>query len=87
MSKRDLDQKRGPKNSGDLLLALVSTLAERLTTGDHELEALGLVTGLLGINLAGILGAESASSFPAFCGFWGAVAVFWIWLYRRWGWF
>ncbi len=46
---------------------------------------LGLVTGLLGINVGGIPGAEVPWAFWAVCGLLLAVVTFQIWLFRRLG--
>lgn len=44
---------------------------------------LGLLTGLLGINVGGMPGADADWAFWAVCGILGAVTVFNLWLYRR----
>lgn len=44
---------------------------------------LGLLTGLLGINVAGIPGAETSWAFWGVCGVLGLTTVFQLWLYRR----
>lgn len=44
---------------------------------------LGLLTGLLGINVGGIPGAETSWAFWAVCGLLGVVTVFQLWLFRR----
>jgi zinc transporter len=44
---------------------------------------LGLLTGLLGINVGGIPGAETGWAFWAVCGLLGVTTVFQLWLYRR----
>lgn len=44
---------------------------------------LSLLTGLLGINVGGIPGAEVPWAFWAVCGLLGAVCLFQIWLFRR----
>jgi zinc transporter len=47
---------------------------------------LGLLTGLLGINVAGIPGAEYKGAFAIFCGLLVLIAVLQILLYRRLSW-
>ena len=44
---------------------------------------LGLLTGLLGINVGGIPGAQTDWAFWAVCGLLGVATVFNLWLYRR----
>ena len=44
---------------------------------------LGLLTGLLGINVGGIPGANADWAFWAVCAILGLVTVFNLWLYRR----
>ena len=46
---------------------------------------LGLITGLLGINVGGIPGAETGWAFWAVCGMLGVVVAFQLWLFRRMG--
>ncbi len=46
---------------------------------------LGLITGLLGINVGGIPGAASPHAFWAVCGLLALVIAFQIWLFRRMG--
>lgn len=43
---------------------------------------LGLITGLLGINVGGIPGAETGWAFWGVCGFLGVVVAFQLWLFR-----
>ncbi|MBB3066854.1 zinc transporter ZntB [Limibacillus halophilus] len=47
---------------------------------------LGLLTGLLGINVAGMPGAETPWAFWAVCGLLGVLVVFEIWLFKRLNW-
>ncbi len=44
---------------------------------------LGLLTGLLGVNVAGIPGGETKWAFWAVCGLLGATTFFQLWLFRR----
>jgi zinc transporter len=44
---------------------------------------LGLLTGLLGINVGGIPGTETSWAFWAVCGLLGMTAMFQLWLFRR----
>lgn len=44
---------------------------------------LGLLTGLLGINVGGIPGAETSWAFWAVCGLLGVITVFQLWLFRK----
>ncbi|WP_137701618.1 zinc transporter ZntB [Marimonas lutisalis] len=46
---------------------------------------LGLVTGLLGINVGGIPGAQVGWAFWAVCGVLGVIVAFQLWLFRRMG--
>jgi len=48
---------------------------------------LGLLTGLLGINVAGIPFAQYPGAFAAVCGLLVLIALFEWWLFRRLGWF
>ena len=48
---------------------------------------LGFLTGLLGINLGGIPGAESPVGFTAFSALLGVLMVFQLWFFRSRGWF
>ena len=48
---------------------------------------LGLLTGLLGINVGGIPGTESPMAFALVCAFLGLIAVGQVWLFRRMKWF
>lgn len=68
-------------------------VAEQMNTRMYALSVtaaiflpLGLLTGLLGINVAGIPGAEYRGAFAAVCGLLVAVAVLQILLYRRLRW-
>ncbi len=47
---------------------------------------LGLLTGLLGINIGGIPGTENPWAFTIFCVFLLAISVFLVWLFRRMKW-
>ena len=44
---------------------------------------LGLLTGLLGINVGGIPGANTSWAFWAVCGLLGMTTVFQLWLFKR----
>jgi zinc transporter len=48
---------------------------------------LGLLTGLLGINVGGIPGSDEPLAFAVVCGLLVAFAGFQFWLFRRIGWF
>ena len=48
---------------------------------------LSLITGLLGMNVGGIPGAETSVGFLVVCGTLGALALGSFWLLRRWRWF
>lgn len=47
---------------------------------------LGLLTGLLGINVAGMPGAETPWAFWAVCGLLGLLMIFEIWLFKKLNW-
>ncbi len=72
---------------------LHSQMAARLNRNMYALSLvaaiflpLTLLTGLLGINVAGIPGAESPAAFLAVCGLLVLLAGFQIWLFRRLDW-
>jgi zinc transporter len=44
---------------------------------------LGLLTGLLGVNVGGIPGTENQWAFAIFCGLLLVVAVVQVWLFKR----
>ncbi len=47
---------------------------------------LGLLTGLLGINVGGMPGADDGAAFWLVCGFLVLVAIGLVWLFRRMKW-
>lgn len=72
---------------------LVSHLSERMNRTMYLLTLvaaiflpLGLLTGLLGINVGGIPGAEAPWAFAAVCAGLVVLAAVEIWLFRRWKW-
>ncbi|MFK7895761.1 MAG: zinc transporter ZntB [Myxococcota bacterium] len=72
---------------------LNTRISEQLNTRMYSLSIiagiflpLGLLTGLLGINLPGIPGAESPRAFTIFCVLLAGVGAFQLWLYRKWRW-
>ncbi len=70
-----MDRRAEQMNRQMLILAVVSAL----------FLPLGLLTGLLGINVAGIPGADTASAFWIVCALLLAIAAFQLWLYRKLG--
>ncbi|MBK1695935.1 zinc transporter ZntB [Rhodovibrio salinarum] len=72
---------------------LANAVAERLNTRMYVLSVvaavflpLGFVTGLLGVNVAGMPGADTPWAFAAVAGGSAGVAAVEIWLFRRLGW-
>jgi zinc transporter len=72
---------------------LANAVAERLNARMYVLSVvaavflpLGFVTGLLGVNVAGVPGAETPWAFAAVAGGSAAVAAVEVWLFRRLGW-
>ena len=73
---------------------LQNMLADRLNKNMYVLSViaaiflpLGFLTGLLGINVGGIPGADNSMSFLIFCGILTAIVVFQIWLFKKMKWF
>jgi zinc transporter len=69
------DQRAEAMNRNMLLLAVVTAI----------FLPLGLVSGLLGINVAGIPGAESSQAFLVVCALLAGLAMVQIYLVRRFG--
>jgi zinc transporter len=72
---------------------LANAVAERLNARMYVLSVvaavflpLGFVTGLLGVNVAGVPGADTPWAFAAVAGGSAAVAAVEVWLFRRLGW-
>jgi zinc transporter len=72
---------------------LANAVAERLNARMYVLSVvaavflpLGFVTGLLGVNVAGVPGAETPWAFAAVAGGSAAVAAVEVWLFKRLGW-
>ena len=73
---------------------LQNMLADRLNKNMYVLSViaaiflpLGFLTGLLGINVGGIPGADNNMSFMIFCGILTAIVIFQIWLFKKMKWF
>ena len=73
---------------------IANILADRLNKNMYVLSViaaiflpLGFLTGLLGINVGGIPGAENSDAFWLFCGILGSVVTTQIVLFRKLGWF
>ena len=73
---------------------LANVLADRLNRNTYILSViaaiflpLGFLTGLVGINLAGIPGAENPSAFYLFCGLLGVIVLVQIVIFRLMKWF
>lgn len=68
-----LDQRSEVMNRNMFLLSIVAAI----------FLPLGLLTGLLGINVAGVPGTDTPSAFWIVCGLLGVLVVVQIWLFRR----
>jgi len=68
-----VEQRGEAMNRSMLILAVVAAI----------FLPLGLLTGLLGINVGGVPGADTSWAFWAVCGLLGVATVFQIWLFRR----
>jgi len=73
---------------------LVNMIADRLNRNMYVLSViaaiflpLGFFTGLLGINVGGIPGADNASAFWVFCGLLAVVVALQVWLFKKLKWF
>lgn len=73
---------------------LANALADKMNKNMYMLSIvaaiflpLGFLTGLLGINVGGIPGADNPMAFSAFCAFLTALIAAQIALFKRWGWF
>jgi len=72
---------------------LMNRLSEQLNKNMYVLSViaglflpLGFITGLLGVNVDGIPGDKTPWAFAALCAFVAAIAVFEVWLFRRFKW-
>ncbi|MEQ9122665.1 MAG: CorA family divalent cation transporter, partial [Alphaproteobacteria bacterium] len=68
-----VEQRGEAMNRSMLILAVVAAI----------FLPLGLLTGLLGINVGGVPGADTSWAFWAVCGLLGVATLFQIWLFRR----
>jgi zinc transporter len=87
----DLDAARDRAGVGQEELA--GRIAEQINSRMYVLSIvaalflpLGFVTGLLGVNVAGIPGTEHPGAFIAVCFMLFALALFQLWLFKRRGW-
>ncbi len=73
---------------------LANNLSDRLNKNMYVLSViaavflpLGFLTGLLGINVGGIPGAENGSAFWIFCGLLGGIVTFQVFIFKKLKWF
>jgi len=91
-SLEDLDafRERAAVIQEELLNQLSETLNRRtyvLSVAAALFLPLGFLTGLLGINVGGIPGADSGFGFLAFCAILATIAGLQVWIFRKKGWF